>query len=124
MGSLELALPTSIAGGVNRGADTDLSSTALLAKKGEAGEIECSEKVVVGELIPSGLGEDDFQPKKDESLFVGEFFLLLGEGLELLDPIELSEMDLGRRPLGYMTTKSGVCRYRTGVGDRLLDLEV
>ena len=85
MGSDELALPTSMAaGGVSLGADTDRSRTARFAKYGDAGDVECSEKVVVGEPLPSPscLGEDDFQPKKEENLDVGEFFLLLGEGLE------------------------------------------
>jgi len=81
--------------GVRRGADAERSSGTRLPKKGEEGETECSENVVVGESMPSGFGDEDFQPKKEENLDVG--LLVLFDGDEL-DPNELSEIDLGRPP--------------------------
>jgi len=62
---------------------------------GEEGDTEWSEKVVVGELTPSGFGDEDFQPKKEENLEVGLLFLFDGDEL---DSSELSETDLGRPP--------------------------
>jgi len=66
-----------------------------LPKKGEEGDTECSENVVVGESEPSGFGDEDFQPKKEENLDVGLLFLFDGDEL---DPNELSETALGRPP--------------------------
>lgn len=86
------------------------------------GEFDLSEKVVVGDSMPPGRGED-FQPKKDENLDCGEFFLLIGD-VDCVEPNELSETDLGKPSCN--TTMSGVCRSRRGlgIGERLLALEV
>jgi len=115
-----LALWTSSSVGVSLGADADLSRGVRLAKKGEEGEVECWEKVVMGESMPSGFGDEDFQPNREENLEVGECFLLVGDA-DCVEPIELFEVDLGR-PAGLESAMLGTLYAGTGVGDRLLDL--
>ena len=115
-----LARLTSISFGVRRGADADRSIRVGLVKMGEGVE---SENVVVGDSVPSGFGEADFQPKNDENLeVVGEFFLLSGD-VDCVDPIELSDTDRGSP--SWNATISGACSSPgLAEGERLCALEM